>query len=218
MTYEDSRFLAERQSFESDIDELQRTNSNLMQALQDQSARAVESYTSTQRMLNQLSNENETLKQTIAGMNEKLSAKRHTTHAIETFLNPGASHPSHGYNIPELLRICRTVIARRGLFTLSTPELQVVYGAVCEAALQKDPIRHSQLEISYAIDEGRGRIDSLQNELSDTKHIMSRLKRSSKESNISMSSSMGGSLRHSYKADSLIRSKKADRLAMKHVK
>lgn len=89
-----------------------------------------------------------------------------------------------GYNIPELMRICRVIIARRGVFTLNMMELATVYKAIYTAALEKDPHRKMAGTISFDLCSQKDRIQHLENELVESKKILKVLSKQRGEFNI----------------------------------
>lgn len=149
--------------------------------------------------MRELADENGELRRIVSTLKEKQQSKHFTLNASES---------KFGYNIPELLRICRTIIAKKGVFTLTTAELQVVQRAVHTAAIHKDPIRKSEREISYDIEDGKEKIDYLQNELSDSQQVLKTFNKPSANFNNVFSTPMHSTQAQVYGEGHISKSKK----------
>lgn len=79
------------------------------------------------------------------------------------------------YNIPELIRICRLIILKRGLYCLNLDELRLVHNAAYFAALEKDPNRKLAKSIAVDLSNRKSRIEYLRNELAKSKKSLKKL-------------------------------------------
>lgn len=163
-----------------------------------------------------LTNENDNLKRMIVELEGKIPSQPFTNYPTESMLevarnNSFSRRPSSGYNIPELLRICRTIIAKKGVFTLTTSELKVVHCAVYTAAMQKDPIKKSERAISYDIESGKEKIEYLQSELTESRQILKQFSKPKGDFNIIINTPVNCTQTQVYNEGYLSRNKKVAR-------
>lgn len=146
--------------------------------------------------INLLTKENNDLKELIKSMQESTDLKQNAIAAhrspfmsdkdcCESFQNyPNSRTITDGYNIPELLRICRTIIAKKGVFTLTTPELHVIHKAVYAAALGKESGQKTPQVHTHFADQQSNRVEQLESKLLESKKILRKLNKQNGDLNI----------------------------------
>lgn len=126
-------------------------------------------------------------------MQEGIAMKQNPTHRSSFMPNKQCCESSKifpinrghvdGYNIPELLRICRTIIAKKGVFTLASSELNVIHRAIYTAALGKESISKTSQTASSFVDQ-QNRVEHLENTLLESKKILRKLSKPNGDLNI----------------------------------
>lgn len=146
--------------------------------------------------INFLTKENNDLKEIIKTMQESIDLNQNaiTTHRLPFMPNkecceilqiyPNSRGNTDGYNIPELLRICRTIIARKGVFTLTTPELHVIHKAIYAAALGKESVQKAAHVQTHFADQQNNRVEQLESKLLESKKILRKLSKQNGDLNI----------------------------------